>query len=319
MTVRRKFSRAASARFKAMKISNYLKSLGLSAVLTAGLAPVASAFVYNDSDLILVFRKDGFNDVEYNVGSISNYLGKANGAKLTVTNWNFTTVKANYNNSLAGVNFVLFATTSTTNAAPLALWLSDANLGASTPPKDLTLSKWSQLRGTLSAVGTDAVAYSQGSATNLYAVIGSDGSSYSSHVVDSTVNGLAPFTVESTNPATVLFYEVKFSGANPKPNSKLIGSFNLDAAGVLTFTAGPLSSQADLVAARITKIDRSSGVSTVSFTTTNAQNYRLWYVNQLNPLSWASNTTTVAGDGSVKSLTDNSALGKRFYRVEATH
>ena len=291
----------------------------MSAALTAGVAPIASAFTYNDSNLILVFRKDGFNDVEYNVGSISNYLNQVNGTKMTVTNWNLGTVKANYNNSLSGVDFILFATTSTTNTPPLAVWLSDANLGAVTPPTDLTLSKWTQLRGTLSAVGTDALAYSQGSATNLYSVIGSDASSYSSHASDSTVMGLAPFTVESTNPATVLFYEVKFSGTTPKPNSKLIGSFTLDATGVLTFTAGPLSTQADLVAARVTKIERASGVSTVYFTTTNAQNYRLWYLNQLNPWSWASNTTTVAGDGTVKSLTDNTAQGKRFYRVEATH
>src|SRR6266487_452522 len=83
-------------------------------LLAAGTACSAGAFNYSDSDLLLVFRKDGFRDVEFDLGSVSNYLGKAAGTKLTVSKWDLAGVRANFNNSLASVKFLLVDETATT-------------------------------------------------------------------------------------------------------------------------------------------------------------------------------------------------------------
>ena len=93
----------------------------------AAVMPSASAFTYADGDLLLVFRKDGFNDVEFNIGSVSNYLGRANGTKLTVSNWDLNLVRANFNNSLASVKFLLVAATSSTDTSR-RIWSTSAQL-----------------------------------------------------------------------------------------------------------------------------------------------------------------------------------------------
>ena len=61
-------------------------------LLIAGLARSVTAFTYSDTDLLLVFRKTGNADVLFNLGSISNYLGQANGTTSAITNWDFNRV-----------------------------------------------------------------------------------------------------------------------------------------------------------------------------------------------------------------------------------
>jgi hypothetical protein len=41
----------------------------------------ACAFTYTNTDLLLIFRQDGFNDVEFNLGTVSNFLGQADGRR----------------------------------------------------------------------------------------------------------------------------------------------------------------------------------------------------------------------------------------------
>src|SRR6185295_4427483 len=213
--------------------------LGLCA---AALVHTASAFTYSDGDLMLVFRKDGFNDVEFNLGSVNSYLGKADGTRLTVSNWDANLVRANYNNSLAGVKFLLIGATSATDPAR-RIWSTSAQLSPTTPPTDLSGSRWGSLRGKISYVATEATNITAGSASQSYAVGPNDPSSYTfiasdgGQVEASTIAGLEPFPVESENPATLLFYELKISNLVVKPAAALIGSFSLEASGMLTFTA----------------------------------------------------------------------------------
>jgi len=290
------------------------KMLVLAAV---GLAPVASGFNYSDSDLLLVFRQDGFNDVEFDLGSVSNYLGLANGTKVTVSGWDLNLVKSNYNNSLSGVKFILVAATSL-SAVPPAVWCSSAELAPATPPTDLPRSQWGNLQSKFSSVGTLAAAYTFTNSVQAYVITTTDASSYTSIASDGgqydagSVSGFAPFTVESDNPGTVLFYRLKAAN-RPQPAAALIGSFTLDASGVLTFTAGPL--QQALVRPSIS-IQRVGTTTTVSFPSVNNQTYQLWYLDQLgSPWSWTSVPGTVSGNGLTQSLTDTTSGSRRFYQV----
>src|ERR1041385_3452924 len=104
----------------------------LFAALLAGTVPLASAFTYSDGDLLLVFRKDGFKDVEFNVGSVSNLLGRANGTKDTIINWHRNLDNTTSNTNVNGLNYVLRAATDTTNALRRD-WATSSSLNPLTP------------------------------------------------------------------------------------------------------------------------------------------------------------------------------------------
>ena len=306
-----------------MKQSERIKVFpySLLATLAASLiSTTTNAFNYSDSDLLLVFRKDPFRDAEFNLGSVSNYLGKAAGTKLTVSNWDLSGVRANFNNSLASVKFLLVAATAATD--PLRRdWCTSAVLNPSTPPTDLSGSRLGFLRSKISAVGIEAATITASNATQSYFAATGDPSSYTYIVSDgglvdaSNIGGLAPFTVEVENPATLLFYELKVSNLAVKPPAAVIGSFSLEATGALTFTAGAL--QTGVPQPQIVSIARSASTSTVSFTTTNGVNYRLRFTAVLGG-GWTTLPTVVVGDGTTKTLTDTATNPQGFYNVEAS-
>ena len=127
------------------------------AVLVAGWTHSLAAFTYSDTDLLLVFRKTGQNDVLCNLGNISNYLGQAYGTISPVTNWDFSQVQANFGGDLSGVKYVLMAVT-TSGDSPVRVWLSDS-APSGLPPNDESNSRWTQQRGKINAVGSRATAY----------------------------------------------------------------------------------------------------------------------------------------------------------------
>jgi hypothetical protein len=288
-------------------------------IITSITTSVASAFTYSDSDVLLVFRKDGFNDVEFNIGSVSNFLGKANGTVVPVNNWNLNTVNTNFNNNLSAVKFLLASATEATNALR-RVWATSANLYPNSPVTDLSGSRWGQLRAKISTIGTEATNATAGSAGTTYIGPLNDGTSYTVIVSEgvglelATMGGSAPFPVEADNPATLLFYELKISNANPKPTALLVGSFCLDAAGALKFTAGPLA----LLPQPTITLVRSNTVNSITFVSANCGNYRLRYTsNPGDPIgAWAAGATVVTGNGSTKTLTDTTAVDLRFYVVE---
>src|ERR1041385_113865 len=193
----------------------------LFAALLAGTVPLASAFTYSDGDLLLVFRKDGFKDVEFNVGSVSNLLGRANGTKVTISNWDLNLVNTTFNNNLNGVKYGLLAATDTTNALRRD-WATSSSLNPLTPVTDLSGSKWGTLRAKISAIGTEATNITAGSDSTSYVPDLNASSSYTVIVNEgqgldlATLGGSASFPVESDVPGTLLFYELKISNANPK-------------------------------------------------------------------------------------------------------
>src|SRR5437868_14700432 len=67
----------------------------------------ASAMTYTNGDLYLIFHEDGApSDVEFNLGTVSNFLGKAQGTTVTVSNWDYNLAQSSFPGAtLDGANF----------------------------------------------------------------------------------------------------------------------------------------------------------------------------------------------------------------------
>jgi hypothetical protein len=284
---------------------------------------IAGAFTYSDGDLLLVFRQDGFNDVEFNLGSVTNYLGKPQGTVITVTNWDANATRANFNNSLSGVKFILMSATNS-NAGVKKAYLTDGD-PASTPT-DMTVSSWRTLQSKIAYIGQQAQINTATNSTQKYVISPSDPTSYTYASTDggggdvTTIAGTAPFLVENPIPAISRFFEVR--GINPAVSASVqIGSFSLGTNGVLTFTAGVTQQQPPpLVVPTILGYGRVGNVTSISFTSTNGVNYRLRYTDPSGLSTGASNWTTlppVIGAGTTTTLQDTTSVPGRLYKVEA--
>ena len=291
------------------------------AILTSAAVGRVHAFDYKEKDLMLVFRKEGFKDVEFNLGSVTNFLGKADGTMITVTNWDLALVQDTYFGSLDDVKFLLVSATATDDSL-WRVWLTDGDTSTNVPT-DISGSRMSALRSKIEYVGNQAEALTGTNNIQSYVPDSSDPSSYTyiasegGRLDAATVGGAAPVPVEGINPATNRFFELRISNASTKPPARLIGTFGLSAAGVLKFTAG--APEMPLIPSHIESIARAGNQNTVSFTTISGATYRLRYTSVLGPLvtAWTILPTTVAGDGSVKTLADTTTDAQRFYAVEA--
>jgi hypothetical protein len=284
------------------------------AALTLLTTPQARAWTYNDGDVLLVFRQ-GSQNVEFDLGSVTNFLGKTNGYTTTVTGWDLSLVTSTFG-SLTGVKVVLLAAGDSTN------WLSSAE--PNTTAYNISASDADTLHGVISAVGTRPlypIAIPTAGA-NSYSI--DTGGQYAGSSYDYTVSGghfsgiaklggNAPFTVEQSIPGFLDFWSIKSTDIYPNsPPDQLVGTFTISASGVLTFVAGPRAST-------ITSVSRSSGVSTVKFTTTVGNTYSVAFTNKLGGAvaTWPVDGSSVTGDGKVNSINHTSSGSAEFYRVSA--
>ena len=203
---------------------------------------VQVGFTYQDTDLLLVFRKDGFSDVLFNLGNVSNYLGQANGTILSVGNWDKNLVLANFGGSLTGVVYVLMAVTP--QQAPLRIWLTDGDAGS--VPTDETFSAWNGQRSKVSQVGLMAASYYNSSNQSLVLDAGDPGSytsiASSGGLYDvTTLGGAAPFVVEQGVGARVRLYELHVQNGQPRPVALEVGGFTVGLDGQMVFTAGVMA------------------------------------------------------------------------------
>jgi hypothetical protein len=290
------------------------------------LAPLAQAFTYQDSDVLLVFRKDGSDDVLFNLGSISQFLNRTDGEEVQVTNFNLELVRSKYDLT-DEVKVALLATTSKDVVlASRAAWLSDAD--ADSQPVELTASQWQQLLWSkINSVGVKAQEFSKASATNVFTAPASLPSTYTYIVGNggtsanllSTLGGSTSFKVESGIPATLKFYAIKPSTVSPKPASKLIGRFTFGTDGALKFIAGPAVVQPPLDPVQISAITYGANGASVTFPSVANAKYRLLSSDSpAGPVSgWTVGTTSVVGTGGAVSLADDSPVGtQKFYAVE---
>lgn len=310
----------------------------LALVLAAGLLnPSAHALIYGDTQLLLIFSKTGFNDVEFSLGSVSNYLNKTAGTVLTVTNtgvtnnWNFVLVRSNFT-SLAGVKYTVLAATDNANVAQ-RVWLTDAD--PNNTPLEVTGSARNNIRSKINGVGVearDATAAPPGPSGTAqpgpYKVDPSFTSSYTAQtsvggVPNPNLGGTTAYEVEgllanSASQTTMRFFQISGSTINPKPPALQVGSFSLGTNGVLTFTAGT-GGGGGTSRPTITGITRAGSVNTVSFTTVNGSTYQLVSSNLVSGSvsNWAPIDGTVAGNGAVRSLPHTTAT-KVFYGIKVT-
>ena len=286
-------------------------------------APFARAFTYTNGDVLLIFRSDGLHDIEFDLGNVSQFLGRPNGYTNVVTNWNFSVVASNYSLTGNGAQFAVLATTASTDPNPTA-WVSDSQPLVNV--LDVTPSGWQNgLYSPISATGLGA-ANDPGAPTgtnydvlsptthDAFDYIASDNGNTPSEIPYLGGNA-ANFKVTGATPTTLLFYAVQSSSTSPKPAATLIGSFSLNAAGVLVFQAGPV-----LDATTITSVSTGNGNVPVTFNTKPAVKYRLIYSPAFpDSLSnWVILPASIAGDGSPHTLIDTSPTNSsRFYNVES--
>jgi len=297
-------------------------TLATLAVLTA---PLARAWTYNDGDALLVFRASGFNDVEFDLGNVSQFTNVASGTTITVNGWNSSLVTNTFSADLTGVSVIVAATTSVTDANQAA-WLSSGD--ASAVAYQLTPSQWqSRLWSVINSIGTRPVIYQIATAgTNSYSIDPGSSSSSKLAAYDQVVTGNgqnstsiaqfggnAAFTVEGVTPASFGLWKISPSTTIPKPVATYVGTFQITSAGVLTFTAGAPKPS-------VLGITRSSGVNTVSFTTSVGGSYWLTYTNKLagSSTNWPVVSGPLTGDGNNNSLTHTIADSAGFYGVKRT-
>jgi hypothetical protein len=126
------------------------------------------------------------------------------------------------------------------------------------------------------------------------------------------LGGAVPFTVEQAAPSSLKFWEIKPSGATPKPASTLLGTFTFGTNGVLTFSV------IGTVEAPTIQISRFGGTNIISFPTTSGGTYSLRWTNVLGSAvtNWAAISGSVTGNGAVQTLSHAPAGAAAFYSVE---
>src|SRR6266705_5539168 len=91
-----------------------MKKIYLTAITALVLlaTPLARAWTYSDTDTLLIFRASGFNDVEFNIGNVSQFTNLSAGTTITVSGWDASLVTGTFGPDLTGVSVIIAATTS---------------------------------------------------------------------------------------------------------------------------------------------------------------------------------------------------------------
>jgi hypothetical protein len=268
--------------------------------------------------------------VEFDLGTVSNYLAYAAGTTNVVTGWDPTLVTQTFNSStnlntfhsLSGVDVLLVAATQPNNP-PETAWLTSVD--PNTTAYTVAPGAWNSTLGTIvNSLGTKPLFYNEtatngpnSTATNAYVLTTGLLGSYDYVVTGGKsvagityFGGNAPFVVEAPVPAYLDFWAISPSSSIPKPPDHLVGRFNLATNGTLTFISGPAAS-------KLQGVTRSGTVSSISFTTTLGTYYRVAYTNTLGGAlsNWPVDTVTNLGDGNVDTLLHTNSGSAEFYNV----
>jgi hypothetical protein len=286
-------------------------------------APLARAWSYNDGDLLLILRENGFNDIEYDLGSVSNLLGHPNGYSTTITGWNTSVATTQFGSDLTGVDVILLAVTSPTNATPTA-WVSGTE--PDTTAYNVSSIAWSQnLHGIIGSIGNKpivpyALSPALGTPTNAYSIdpSGTQGGASYDYIVSGgsfanlpNLGGHSPFTVQQAIPGSFDFWAIQPTSIYPNsPPDKLIGTFTITKSGVLTFVSGPRASE-------ISGISHAGNVSSLQFSTTVGNQYSVAYTNQISGnATWPADAYAITGDGRTDTISHtNTGQAQEFYRI----
>jgi len=288
--------------------------LTLAGLALLGTPPARGGTTYQDGDVLLVFRQTGLNDVEYDLGNISQFTNHPNGYAAAVTGWDPAVATGVFGADLTGVSVVVASTTSQTNANRTS-WLSSGDPAAII--SDVTPTAWQgNLWSTINSIGNRPKTYLPaetfpyslnpgGIASYDYVVSGCGQNEFDVPQLGGNVN----FTVEQVIPGLFGFWAIQPHAA-PEPAATQLGSFYIDASGNLTFIVGPPEPA-------IVGIARAGNVDTVTFTTLPVGAYSLAYSSTLgSPVStWTVVRGPISGNGGNQSLTHTTAGSAGYYGV----
>jgi hypothetical protein len=297
-------------------------------------APAAKAWSYQDGDVLLIFRESGFNDIEFDLGNISQFLNHPNGYTAAVTGWDASLVANTFGPDLTGVSIALLATTARSSTITNeTAWLSAVEPNTTT--YNVNPSAWqARLFSVIHAIGTAPETYLPANSGNSYSIpTSSDPTAVASYdnvvSADGTLGplsylflgtsiplplgGNAAFNVEQIIPGSFELWGIQPGLNNPQAPGAFVGTFTVATNGALTFVAGPSPSS-------ILGLSRSGSTNSVAFSTTVSGHYQLAYTNSLGKAggAWPVVTGTIPGDGFVHTLSHTSSDSSGFYRVERT-
>jgi hypothetical protein len=295
----------------------HILPLTLVGLVLLGTPPARGGTTYQDGDVLLIFRQAGLNDVEYDLGNISQFTNHPNGYAAAVTGWDPTVATGVFGTDLTGVSVIVASTTSLTNANRTS-WLSSGDPSALI--SDVLPTTWQgNLWSVINSIGNRPKTYLPaetfpyslnpgGSASYDYVVSGGGQNEFDLPQLGGNVN----FTVEQVMPGLFGFWAIQ-PHATPEPAATQLGSFYMDASGNLTFIVGPPEPA-------IVATTRAGNVVTVTFATLPVGAYSLVYSPTLgNPVStWTVVSGPVSGNGSNQSLTHSTAGSAGYYEVVFT-
>jgi len=295
----------------------HILPLTLVGLVLLGTPPARGGTTYQDGDVLLIFRQAGLNDVEYDLGNISQFTNHPNGYAAAVTGWDPTVATGVFGTDLTGVSVIVASTTSLTNANRTS-WLSSGDPSALI--SDVLPTTWQgNLWSVINSIGNRPKTYLPaetfpyslnpgGSASYDYVVSGGGQNEFDLPQLGGNVNS----TVEQVMPGLFGFWAIQ-PHATPEPAATQLGSFYMDASGNLTFIVGPPEPA-------IVATTRAGNVVTVTFATLPVGAYSLVYSPTLgNPVStWTVVSGPVSGNGSNQSLTHSTAGSAGYYEVVFT-
>lgn len=300
----------------------------------------AAPFLYSSGDLILTFRKTGgASDLVVNIGKATNYNNLPAGASFAVSNL----LVSHLNTAFSGVNDLAWAVAAANRApgdpnyALQTIWVTAPRADANTPAAPwLRKGQFTQgaAAAQIDATGVNPATYSSLTTSNanntaaaviipasndnaLTPVIGAGGDYDGAFQGNAQNLTASDFDSDLGNVTRSDLYElIPGAGGALDAAGRYLGYFEFKPDGTLTFnTTSPAPPRPT-----ITNITRTGNVTTVSFTTVSGATYRLRATNEAG-LATAVSTwsigSSVAGSGSVLSLSETNTADIRFFAVDA--
>jgi hypothetical protein len=307
-------------------------------LLTPSTSPLAQSFTYTNADLVAGFRiAGGANDLIVDLGQVSKFESMP-ARSVTVINNLSTTQFSGALPAIDGVSWGVYAALRGSIASypqyPLqTIWITSPRPSIYIPGPVWHQASQGLLGGVASqidAIGVNAATYGSSipaGMDNSFSGIVIPSSSYYSYTEQvgnyGQLNNTFPGNPENTTPddfdsaglpSRSVLYRLE-PDAYPHANGTVIGFFDFNTNGVLSFTAGPPPEPTTII-----RIVHSGAVVTLTFPTVNLVGYRLHYTNSvglLAPISVWPTGATLIGNGSALSLLDTNTSGTRFYAIEA--
>lgn len=295
---------------------------------------------YANGDVLICFRKSGVaNDLVVDAGPISTFTNATPNQRITITQYTGNQL------ALVGTNSIIWSafTWLDDSISPMsAQWTLFVSKGRSSIGTQTT--SWSaRSQGSQALVGGDmgsivtgaSVCLGYNGLNTVSAVIepddaGNSNPNYTSG--QSYVGTLGPNfdfngdfvgNAEKTTPSNFTtagvvvrsdFYQIPPTGGG---SVKFLGYFELNTNGVMTYVAYPSATPTVPV---ISSFSFSNNISHVSFTTGNSGTYTLRGTNSSGlttpRINWPA-ISSVSGNGSIKTLTDNTTDSSKFYIITA--